>query len=90
MTASSLEVWVRQINDNTAPGIHKLLVASKIDLAADRIVTETEGRSLAATFGMGYWEVSAKEDINISEMFKQLTEKVVAGLAPRKVPDFSK
>jgi hypothetical protein len=59
-------------------------------MAAERTVTEAEGRSLAETFGMSYWEVSAKEDINIKEMFVQLTEKIVVGLVPRRVPDFSK
>jgi GTPase SAR1 family protein len=84
------EVWIKQINENTGIGSHKLLVASKSDLATERTVTEAEGRSLAETFGMSYWEVSAKEDLNIKEMFLQLTEKIVSGLAPRRVPDYSK
>lgn len=39
---------------------------------------------------MTYYEVSAKEDTNIKEMFMTLTEKIVGGLTPRQPPDYSK
>jgi small GTP-binding protein len=35
-----VEVWIKQINENTTHGTQKLLVASKSDLAADRMITE--------------------------------------------------
>jgi hypothetical protein len=46
---------------------------------------------LAEVFGMDYWEVSAKEDVNIKDMLMQLTEKIVKELTPRTaVPEYRK
>lgn len=39
---------------------------------------------------MDYWEVSAKNDTNVKEMFIQLTEKIVKDLVPKPLPDFTK
>ena len=46
------------------------LCAAQID-KEDRVVTEEEGRALADTLGLPYFETSAKNRINVEESFYQ-------------------
>lgn len=50
------------------------LVGSKCDLKDERKVSYQQGQELAEKYGMHFLEVSAKEDINISQVFEKLTE----------------
>lgn len=51
-----------------APGRPILLCGNKADVEAERI-TEDECREIAETLGVPYEEVSAKEDLNIKNVF---------------------
>ena len=49
-----------------------MLVANKIDLVNDRVVTEDEGRLLASSHGMMHYQCSAKTGVGVSEAFMGL------------------
>ncbi|VDM66193.1 unnamed protein product [Strongylus vulgaris] len=54
-----------------------LLVANKIDLTNQRVVTEAEGRSLAASLKLPYIETSAKDPpVNVDNAFHELVRIV--------------
>jgi Ras-related protein Rab-8A len=79
---NAMENWLKQIKTHAAENVVKVLVANKID-CEDRKVSTEEGRKLAAEFGVDYFEVSAKENRNISEMFfaigKEIKDKILTG-----------
>lgn len=76
----NIENWVKQINQNASEKVCKILVGNKCDLR-DRTVTYDEGKSLAESFGMEFFETSAKENLNIDQVFdslaKQITEEFI-------------
>ena len=49
--------------------VAKIIVGSKTDLAASRQVATEEGAGFAVSTGATFMEVSAKENININELF---------------------
>ena len=72
---ANVENWMRQINDHASEGVVKMLLANKSD-APDRCVTTEEGQKLADSYGITFFEGSAKEDINIKEAFEELTREI--------------
>lgn len=51
-----------------------LLVGNKIDLEDERSVSEKEGLSLAANFGTGFLEITAKSAPQVNEAFDKAVE----------------
>jgi Ras-related protein Rab-8A len=49
----------------------KVLVGNKSD-SPKRAVSYEEGRKLAADLGVGFFETSAKENNNVTEMFLEI------------------
>jgi len=54
-----------------------ILVGNKIDLADKREVGTTEGAELAKSFGLPFFETSAKTRVNIEEVFYQAVREAV-------------
>jgi len=58
--------------------VNVVIVATKMDLTAEsRVVTEEEGRALAESYGVAYFETSSKDGTGVKEMFSSLAEAVV-------------
>jgi GTPase KRas protein len=53
-----------------------LLVGSKCDLEYERAVRKEEGRDLAKAFGCPFLEVSAKNRINVDEVFAGMVREI--------------
>ncbi|KAL7720914.1 Ras family GTPase RAS1 [Entamoeba marina] len=73
---------MKYIKDNTYLPI--ILVGNKIDLEEERKVTTEEGEQLADSLGIDFIECSAKEGININEIFEIITSNVINN-SPRKL-----
>ena len=71
--------WMIDIDKFAKQGVLKVLVANKIDLEENRKITKEAGESLANKYGIKFFEVSAKDNINIEKLFidtsKSLLEK---------------
>ncbi|KAL7716249.1 Rab family GTPase [Entamoeba marina] len=52
------------------------LVGNKVDMESDRVVTKEDGESYARELSIDYIETSAKENININELFEQIARKL--------------
>lgn len=61
-------------NDSNFPIV---LVANKIDLTSERIVTTEEGSRLANRLNLPYMEASAKTRFNVQESFKALASRTL-------------
>ncbi len=56
--------------------IPMILVGNKCDLKAERIVTKEQGIHLAKQFNCVFMETSAREKINVSEIFYNLVTQI--------------
>ena len=55
------------------------LVGTKNDLTEAKAVSTEEGQALADTFGLGFFEVSAKTSENVDELFFQMAQTIHHG-----------
>ncbi len=53
-----------------------VLMGNKCDLETERQVSKKEGEDLAASFGVPFFEASAKNHLNIDESFHQLVREI--------------
>ena len=67
---------MRQIRQKADPGIEIVLVGNKLDLVKDGDFTE--GKDLAASYGIPFFVVSAKNGTNIAETFTTLTDMIIS------------
>ena len=78
-TFEHVKNWMIDIDKFAKSGVLRLLIGNKIDLNDNRQVTKEAGETLANKFGVNFFEVSAKDNININELFletaKSLLEK---------------
>ena len=72
----NIKNWIKQIEANAQNNVQKVLVGNKCD-KPDRQVTEEEGKKLAEEYNMEFFETSAKSNINVSEVFQFLTQKIM-------------
>jgi len=53
-----------------------VIVGNKLDLDAERVVSQQEGKELAASFGCPWMEASAKARIRVEEAFFELVRVI--------------
>jgi len=69
----SCKKWIKNVhNANPEKKIPSVLVANKVDLEERRTVTASQGKELAKTEGMEYFETSAKDFRDIETPFLHL------------------
>lgn len=64
-----------------------VLVGNKCDLEEKRVVKTEQGLELAKEFGLApehFYESSAKNEINIKEIFNDLVRQVITVMPPAK------
>jgi len=68
--------WLEEIEKYVQPGINRMLVGNKCDMASKRAVTYDEARELADELGLHYLETSAKHAHNVDEAFTQMAKEI--------------
>lgn len=68
--------WMKQIKDNAPSDVNVLLVGNKCDLLEKRQVTYEEAQALADSYKIQFYETSAKNNINIEEIFEKLAFEI--------------
>lgn len=53
-----------------------VIVGNKLDLDSERVVTQQEGKELAASFGCPWMETSAKARIRVEDAFYELVREI--------------
>jgi len=71
--------WITEIDKFGKQRVLKVIVGNKLDMENNRKITKEAAENLALKYGIKLWEVSAKDNTNIEEMFldtiKTLLEK---------------
>lgn len=75
----NVDKWVSRINRYATNTEVNMLVANKIDLVDQRVVSTNRGIFKAHSHGLLYMEVSAKDNTNIPDIFTVCARKFVCG-----------
>ena len=80
---NNVSTWVDDCKNQSPKTIFLVLVGNKSDLNDKRQVTFEEGQELANKYEMMFFETSAKDGINVEEIFatsaKEISKKIDAG-----------
>ena len=81
--------WIKQLEAHANPGVIKVLVGNKSD-SPDKKVDPSRGQVLADEFGMGFFDASAKNDINVKEAFYYLAKLIKDKTEPKGIESTDK
>lgn len=73
---NSVQDWVTQIKTYSWDNAQVILVGNKSDMEAERVVTYDRGKQLAEQLGLEFFETSAKENINVKNVFERLVDTI--------------
>ena len=76
-TFNKLEIWIKDIIQNTPPDCILMLIGNKYDLKDNRKISYDDANILSQRFNISYYEVSAKNGNNIALAFEQLTYRII-------------
>uniref|UniRef100_A0A6B2LLF8 Uncharacterized protein n=1 Tax=Arcella intermedia TaxID=1963864 RepID=A0A6B2LLF8_9EUKA len=71
-TFANVRNWYQDISRYAAENAHLVLVGNKCDLDQERKVSTQDGQHLAQQLNMTFFETSAKNSTNVSEVFLKL------------------
>ena len=72
-----VKIWMQDIDKFAKQGVMRILVGNKCDLEHQRAVTKEEGNEMALKYGIKYIETSAKDTVNIEELFVDTTKSLM-------------
>ena len=65
----NIRSWVAQINQHADLAVNKVLIGNKIDIPPEKIkVSEAMGKALATEYDIQFFQTSAKNDLNVTEV----------------------
>jgi len=76
-TYENVKNWITQIREETNPNVVIYLAGNKIDIPEEEKAVKTEeGKEIADEYKLQFKETSAKDGINVNEVFQELVEKI--------------
>ena len=79
--------WLTQIKEEANSNVIIYLAGNKIDVEEDqRVITTEDGQKIADEYKLPFKETSAKNGINVNEIFQELVEKIDETFSKLEVP----
>ena len=73
-----IEYWLNEIKENNKiDSMYAVIVANKIDLVGERVISRDEAEKYAEKNNISYFEVSAKTGEGVAEMFNNITKGTI-------------
>ncbi|KAJ5077383.1 ras family-domain-containing protein [Anaeramoeba ignava] len=72
--------WLKEIKEYTNENVEMILIGNKCDLEEKREISKEKGKELADELNIPFYEVSAKNNINIDNIFIELTRNIFENL----------
>uniref|UniRef100_A0AAZ3PEB6 Ras-related protein Rab-3 n=1 Tax=Oncorhynchus tshawytscha TaxID=74940 RepID=A0AAZ3PEB6_ONCTS len=73
---NAVQDWATQIKTYSWDNAQVILVGNKCELEDDRLVPTEEGQRLAKDLGYQFFEASAKDNINVKQVFERLVDVI--------------
>ncbi|XP_033737436.1 ras-related protein Rab-23-like [Pecten maximus] len=70
----AVESWKKKVEDEVGE-IGMVIIQNKIDLIDDTVVNDEEAEDLAKRLRLRFYRTSVKENLNVDEVFRYLSEK---------------
>lgn len=80
----NLENWITDIENYKTKSIISVIVGNKCDLADKREISYETAKQFADSFGMKYVETSAKDDVNVKKIIKEMSDDLQKGFHNKK------
>ncbi|XP_053325802.1 ras-related protein Rab-3B [Spea bombifrons] len=71
---NAVQDWATQIKTYSWDNAQVILVGNKCDMEDDRVIAPEKGRHLADQLGFEFFEASAKENIQVKQVFERLVD----------------
>jgi len=84
LSFSNIRNWMLNIETHASINVKKIMVGNKIDMESYRVVTREKGENLANEYDMNFFETSARENINITEMFTTMVRDIIKDMVELK------
>lgn len=75
-TFNHLTNWLIEVNERSNENMQIMLVGNKADLKHKRLLSTEEGEAFARENGLMFLETSAKEAVNVEEVFVNTAKKI--------------
>lgn len=75
-TFKSIQRWLLEI-EQYCNSVSRILVGNKADDDSRKVVSTSEARNLANSYNIELVETSAKDDINVEEVFTKITRSML-------------
>lgn len=72
----NIKKWIHEIDKYTDNNLQKILIGNKFDLNYKREVSYEESAEFADKLGINYFETSAKDNVNIENIFMYLVKNI--------------
>lgn len=72
----NLEFWMKNIDDFAPSNVVRILIGNKCDLESNRKVSTEEGQLVAQHFGIPFFEVSSKNNLNVDDSFMKMISMI--------------
>ncbi|XP_072045100.1 ras-related protein Rab-23-like [Amphiura filiformis] len=82
----AIENWKKKVEEEVG-SIPLVLVQNKIDLVEDAVIEPEEAEALAKRLKVRFYRTSVKENLNVDDVFKYLTEKYIQKLQATDVEE---
>ncbi|XP_061556375.1 RAB3D, member RAS oncogene family, b isoform X1 [Phycodurus eques] len=73
---NAVQDWATQIKTYSWDNAQVILIGNKCDLEDDRLVPAEDGQRLAEDLGFQFFEASAKDNINVKQVFERLVDVI--------------
>lgn len=71
---NAVQDWCTQIKMYSWDNAQVVLVGNKMDLEEERVISIDRGKRLAEQLGLEFFETSAKENVNVKQVFERLVD----------------